>query len=107
MRTIPYASAVGSIMYAQVCARPDLAFISGMLGRYQSNLGIGHWKGVKKALCYMQGTKNYMLMYKRTEKLEIIDYLDADFTGCVDTRRSTSGYVFTLANTNSCIDNAS
>ena len=42
MRTIPYASAVGSLMYAQVCTRPDLAFITGMLGRFQSNLGMDH-----------------------------------------------------------------
>ena len=36
---IPYASAVGSLMYAQVCTRPDIAFAVGMLGRYQSNPG--------------------------------------------------------------------
>jgi hypothetical protein len=34
MKTVPYASAVGSLMYAQVCTRPDLAFVTGMLGRY-------------------------------------------------------------------------
>jgi len=32
MKSVPYASAVGSIMYAQVCTRPDLAFMTGMLG---------------------------------------------------------------------------
>ena len=42
MKTIPYASAVRRIMYAQVCTRPDLAFIIGMLGRFQSNLGMDH-----------------------------------------------------------------
>jgi hypothetical protein len=34
MKSLPYASAVGSLMYAQVCTRPDLAFATGMLGRY-------------------------------------------------------------------------
>jgi len=97
MKNIPYASAVGSIMYAQVCTRPDLAFITGMLGRYQSNPGIDHWKAVKKALRYIQGTKDLMLTYKRSDNLEVIGYLDADFAGCVDTKKSTSGYIFTLA----------
>jgi hypothetical protein len=39
----PYASAVGSLQYAQVCTRPDLAFVTGVLGRYQSNRGKEHW----------------------------------------------------------------
>ncbi|RVW90199.1 Retrovirus-related Pol polyprotein from transposon TNT 1-94 [Vitis vinifera] len=59
MKNIPYASAVGSLMYAQVCTRPDIAFVVGMLGRYQSNP-------------------------------------DSDFAGCVDSRKSTSGYIFIL-----------
>jgi len=97
MKTIPYASVVGSIMYAQVCTRSDLAFITGMLGIYQSNPRIDHWKAVKKALRYIQGTKDLMLTYKRSDNLEVIGYLDADFAGCVDTKKSTSGYIFTLA----------
>ena len=56
MRTILYASAVGSLMYAQVCTRPDLAFITGMLGRFQSNPRMDHWKAVKKVLRYLQST---------------------------------------------------
>ena len=39
-----------------------------------------------------------MLTYKRTRNLEVVGYSDADFLGCVDTKKSTSGYVFTLAN---------
>ena len=66
MKNIPYASAVGSIMYAQVCTRPDIAFVVGMLGRYQNNPRMDHWKAAKKVLRYLQGTKNYMLMYIQT-----------------------------------------
>jgi hypothetical protein len=98
MKSIPYASIVGSIMYAQVCTRPDLAFVTGMLGRYQSNPGLDHWKAAKKVLRYLQGTKGLMLTYKKSDNLEVVGYSDADFAGCVDTRKSTSGYVFTLAN---------
>jgi hypothetical protein len=42
MKAVPYASTVGSLQYAQVCTRPDLSFITGVLGRYQSNPGIEH-----------------------------------------------------------------
>ena len=98
MKSVPYASAVGSLMYAQVCTRPDLAFVTGMLGRYQKNPGLGHWRGIKKALRYLQGTKGLMLTYERSDTLEIVGYSDSDFAGCVDTEKSTSGYIFTLAN---------
>ena len=42
MKDIPYASALGSLMYAQTCTRPDISFAVGMLGRYQSNPGMEH-----------------------------------------------------------------
>ena len=97
MKSIPYASVIGSMMYAQVCTRPDLAFVTGMLGRYQSNPGLDHQKAAKKALHYLQGTKGLMLTYKRSDNLEVVGYSDADFAGCVDDKKSTSGYIFTLA----------
>jgi hypothetical protein len=92
MKAVPYASAVGSLMYVQVCTRPDLAFVTGMLGRYQKNPDKSHWDGVKKALRYLQGTKCLMLTYKKSDApLEIVGYSDSDFTGCLDTEKSTSG----------------
>lgn len=71
-------------MYAQTCTRPDISFAVGMLGRYQSNLGRDHWKAVKKMMRYLQGTKDYMLTFKRSDHLEVIGYSDSDFAGCVD-----------------------
>ncbi|KAK8444991.1 hypothetical protein SEVIR_9G239255v4 [Setaria viridis] len=52
---------------------------------------------VEKVLCYTQGTKGLILTYIRTNSLEIEGYSDSDFTGDADDRKSTSGYVFTLA----------
>jgi hypothetical protein len=97
MKLVPYASAVGSLMYAQVCTHPDLAFVTGMLGRYQKNPDISHWNRIKKVLRYIQDTKGLMLTYERSGSLEIVGYSDSDFVGCLDTDRSTSGYVFKLA----------
>ncbi|XP_075098029.1 secreted RxLR effector protein 161-like [Nicotiana tabacum] len=68
-----------------------------MLGRYQSNPGIYHWKAAKKVLRYLKGTEDYMLMYRRSKHLEVVGYSDSDFAGCIDTRRSTFGYLVQLA----------
>jgi len=84
-------------MYAQVCIRPDIAFTVGMLGRYQSYPGIDHWRAAKKMMRYLQGTKDYMLMYRQTNNLNVIGYSDSDFAGCVDSCKSTSGYIFMMA----------
>ncbi|KAG9449432.1 hypothetical protein H6P81_009397 [Aristolochia fimbriata] len=97
MKNIPYASVVGSLMHAQVCTRPDIAFVVGMLGRYQSNPGLDHWRAAKKVLRYLQGTKNYMLTYRRSDSLEVVGYSDSDFAGCVDYRKSILGYIFMFA----------
>jgi hypothetical protein len=84
MKSIHYALAVGSIMYAQVYTCPDLTFVTRLLGRFQSNPGIKHKKATKKALHYLQGTKHYMLTYKKIDNLEVIGYSDANFVGCTD-----------------------
>ena len=52
---------------------------------------------VKKVLRYAKGTTGLMLTYRRSDSLEIKGYSDADYAGDVDDRKSTSGYVFTLA----------
>ncbi|XP_052875883.1 secreted RxLR effector protein 161-like [Gossypium arboreum] len=96
MQKIPYASAVGSLVYAQVCTRPDIAYIVGMLGRYLSNPVIDHWIAVKRVMRYLQRTKDYMLNYKRSNLLEVIGYSDSDFARCQYSRKSTSGYIYLL-----------
>ncbi|XP_075098906.1 secreted RxLR effector protein 161-like [Nicotiana tabacum] len=97
MESIPYSSIIGSLMYAQTCTRSDISFAVGMLGRYQSNPGIDHWKAAKKFLRYLKGTKDYMLMYRRSKHLEVVGYSNSDFAGCIDTRKSMFGYLFQLA----------
>ena len=51
-------------MYAQVCTKLDINFTVGMLGIYQSNPGLDHWKSANKVLRYFEGTKEYMLTYR-------------------------------------------
>jgi hypothetical protein len=57
-------------MYAHTCTRPNIIFAVGMLGRYQSNPGMDHWKVAKKVMRYLQGTKDYMLTFKRSDHLK-------------------------------------
>ena len=97
IKNIPYVSTIGSLMYAQVCTRPAIAFVVGMLGRrYQSNPSINHQKAAKKVMRNRQGTKDYMLMYRHTDNLEVISYFYLDYVSYIDSRTSTSGYVFML-----------
>ncbi|CAL2240845.1 unnamed protein product [Prunus armeniaca] len=97
MQDKPYASLVGSLMYAQVCTRPDLAFYISVLGRFQSNPGQAHWVAGKKVLRYLQRTKEYKLVYRRVEELKLEGYADVDFAGCLDTQKCTLGVVFLFA----------
>ena len=97
MNDIPYALIVGSLMYAQTCTRQDISFAVWMLGRYQSNLGMDHWKVAKKVLWYLQGTKYHILTYRRSDHLDVIRYSDSDYADCVDTRKFTFGYLFLFA----------
>lgn len=96
MEFIPYASVVGSLTYSQICTRPDISFVFGMLRRYQNNPEMDHWKAAKKVLRYLQDTKDYMLTYRRSNQFEVVSHSDSDFAGCVDSKKSTFGYVFLL-----------
>jgi len=83
MKAIPYAFVVGSIMYAYIYIRPDISFTDGLLGRYQSNPRMKHWKVAKKVLRYLYGIKDHMLTYRRSGHLEVIGYPDLDLARCV------------------------
>ena len=58
MSVIRYASAIGSIMYAMLCTRPDVCLAISLAGRYQSNPGVDHWTAVKNILKYLKMTKD-------------------------------------------------
>lgn len=95
MSKIPYASAIGSIMYSMLCTRPDISHAVSVTSRYQSNPGSEHWMAVKNILKYLRRTKDIFLVYGGGE-LRVDGYTDSDFQSDVDDRKSTSGYVFTL-----------
>ncbi|KAK8696315.1 hypothetical protein V6N13_001451 [Hibiscus sabdariffa] len=79
MSQIPYSSAIGSIMYAMICTRPDLSYALSMTSRYQANPGEVHWIAVKNILKYLRRTKDVFLVYGGEEELGIKGYTDASF----------------------------
>ena len=80
MSKIPYASAIGSIMYAMLCTRPDVSYALSITSKYQSNLGESHWIAVKNILKYLRRTKDAFLLYGGQEdELVINGYTDIGF----------------------------
>ena len=69
MSVIPYASAIGSIMYAMLCTRPDVNLAISLVGRYQSDPGTEHWTAVKNILKYLKRTKDMFPVYVGDEEL--------------------------------------
>lgn len=93
----PYREAVGSLMYLAVMTRPDLSFAVGAASRHLENPTEDDVCRVKQILRYLKGTTTLKLRFlaKPTE-IRLLAYSDSDYAGDVDTRRSTSGYVFLL-----------
>ena len=63
MSKVPYASAIGSLMYAMVCTRLDIAHVVRVISKYMSHLGIEHWNVVKCILRYLRGTSSKCLHF--------------------------------------------
>ncbi|GKF94104.1 hypothetical protein Tco_0283804 [Tanacetum coccineum] len=74
MQNAPYASAVGSIMYAVRCTRPDVAFEQNITSRFQQNPGEPHWTAVKNILDYLRNTKDmfWFMVEIRKPNFELI-----------------------------------
>ena len=96
MRRVPYASAIGSIMYAMICTRPDVSYPLSVTSRYQADPGEGHWIAVKNILKYLKRTKDVFLLYGGEDELSVRGYRDASYLIDSDDSRSQSGYVFVI-----------
>uniref|UniRef100_A0A2N9H2E5 CCHC-type domain-containing protein n=1 Tax=Fagus sylvatica TaxID=28930 RepID=A0A2N9H2E5_FAGSY len=98
MSKVPYVSAVGCLMYAMVCTRPDLAHAVSTVSSYMANPGREHWNAVKWIFRYLKGTAEHEILFsKQLGTNLVVGYVDADYAGELDDRRSTTGYVFTLS----------
>ncbi|XP_060960840.1 secreted RxLR effector protein 161-like [Cannabis sativa] len=97
MSKIPYANAIGSVMYVMVSTRPDLAYAISVLSRFMTNPGKTHWLAMKWLLRYLIGTTKLRLKYKQQQGKTVIEcFSDADYVGDRDSRKSTSAYILLM-----------
>jgi hypothetical protein len=90
-----YPAIVGSLMYAATITRPDIAQAVGLLARTATKWNMQHVHAAKHLLRYLQGTTDLCLTFDATSsKRVVLGYADADWGGCLDTRRLTTGYLF-------------
>ena len=94
MRNVPYREAVGSLMYAAMGTRPDIAFAVSNVAQFADNPGWAHWEAVKKIFRYLLGTQKLELVYGG-EKRGLVGYVDADGAS-QDHRRAITGYVYLI-----------
>jgi hypothetical protein len=87
-------------MYAMVCTRPNIAHAVVVLRRYMLKPRKECWTIVKRVFRYLHGNTSYRFSYQGRPRLDrVLDihgFVDADWVGDIDCRRSTSGYVFKL-----------
>ena len=104
----PYRQAIGCLMFLMVGTRPDLAYAVGKLSQHCEQPLEGHWGAVKRVLRYVRGTQSQgiVLGYAHGDvsktgnedlsSVNLVGYSDADWGGCLESRKSTSGFVFKL-----------
>jgi hypothetical protein len=92
----PYQQAVGSLMYAMLCTRPDLAYPISVLSQHMANPNMEHWMAVKRIFQYLQGTLQMKLQFGATPSKEVLGCCNADWGGDLEDRRSTIGFVFMI-----------
>jgi len=86
-------------MFLAVVSRLDIAYAVNSVSKYLNNHNDDHWRAVKRIFAYLSGTSKFAIKFcGGGSELELIGYSDADYAGDMETRRSTTGYLFELVN---------
>ncbi|GAB2285852.1 hypothetical protein Dimus_039724 [Dionaea muscipula] len=94
-----YRSLVGSLRYIN-CTRPDILFAVGLVCRYMESPTVEHLLASKRILRYLKGTISFGIWYASTDLgLELKGFSDSDWGNDMDSRRSTTGFLFCLGST--------
>ena len=88
-----YKGMVGSLMYL-TASRPDIMYAISLISRFMKTPKETHFQETKIILRYVNGTKDYGVLYFATDDFKLIGYTNSDWARSVDDRKSTSGYVF-------------
>jgi hypothetical protein len=89
-----YCELIGSLLYIANTTRPDIAQAVGVLSRYRCTPTSSHWNAAIRILHYLRSTREKVLVLGSNPEVELEGYVDADFAGDLDSRFSTSGFVF-------------
>ena len=88
---------IGCPYYLALSSRPDICFAAKALSSFDENPGENPWKAALRVLRYLRGTMNQILTFRKTHVLDLLNFSDADWSGNIDNRRSTSGFCFDLS----------
>ena len=95
MNKVPYALAIGSLIYAMLCTRLDIAYAVRVVSKYMSNLDKTHYEAMKWIMRYLRGTSNTCLCFG-TSDLKLEGFVDANLVGDIYSRKNTTSFVFIL-----------
>ncbi|KMQ81780.1 integrase core domain protein [Lasius niger] len=94
----PYREAVESLMFLATVSCPDIANAVNTVS-FLNSPGESHWRAVKQIFAFIIGTRNLGITYQSGgSKSDLMGYSDADYASDLETRQSTTGYIFSLAN---------
>ena len=91
-----YQQAIGCLIYLMTCTRPDISYSVGILARFMQQPREMHWRYVLRLIKYIKTTREYVLVYQKSNHLKLVGFTDSDYAGDVEERKSTSGYVFKI-----------
>ncbi len=90
-----YQKAVRSLMYIMLQTHSDIIFVIFTVSQFAQNFNMSHYNAVKRIFKYLAGTMNLSVIYDITDN-GLIDYTDADWSGCHNIRKFTEAYLFLL-----------
>ena len=93
---VPYQALIGSLMYAAVGTRPDIAFAVQALSQFNASHTAAHWTAARHVLRYLKRTCDFGITFGKTPELILSGFSDADWGQNKVDRRSVSGYTFLL-----------
>ena len=76
--------------------RPDIMYVVSLISKFMEPPKEKHWQVAKIILRYVNGAKEYGVLYSSTDNFKLIRYTESDWDRSIDDRKSTSGYVFHL-----------
>jgi len=92
-----YQTMLGGLMYAMLATHPDLAYAVGALSKHAACPGQAHFAALKRVYRYLHGMTDTHLIYRKMSEMSLLGYVDTDWAGDVNDRRSISGYTFVTA----------